>query len=179
MTVEIFFQEHRLALWTLFVFCLVLAFCKEMLLQSFNLNDLFTFPACSKHRAIFPIVDVYGVFVEIWVNFVTKIALLGRYTNLFLTIIVLLLLVLIRTVVIVLLFRLLSLVLLVILPFMFRTFFLLNEGSLSLIHSFLSDIFLLVGLFITSGVNIRLNWDATLPVSILVVLSAFTTVNFS
>jgi hypothetical protein len=45
----------------------VLAFLKEVLFNMLDLDDLLALPAAGEHRALFPVVNIYGFLIEGWV----------------------------------------------------------------------------------------------------------------
>lgn len=67
MALKFIHKEHRSTFWAEFVLVHVLAFLKEMLFNVLNLDDLLALPAAGEHRALFPVVNVYGFLVEGWV----------------------------------------------------------------------------------------------------------------
>lgn len=60
-------KEHRSTFWAEFVLVHVLAFLKEVLFNMLDLDDLLTLPAAGEHRALFPVVNIYGFLIEGWV----------------------------------------------------------------------------------------------------------------
>ena len=64
MAIKFIHEEHRSTFRAEFVLLHVLAFLKEVLLNVLNLDDLLALPAAGEHRALLPVVNVYGFLVE-------------------------------------------------------------------------------------------------------------------
>ena len=142
-----------------------------MVLQGFNLNDLLTFPATGEHRTVFPVVDVNGVLVEVFVHFVAEVALNERVVTVFLLLLLLFLLLVLTLLFIGLLRKLLFLALILII---FR--FMLLQLTLSLVNSFFSDAFSVC--LDSVGINICLHRHASLTIVVVKLLSALPSVDF-
>ena len=140
-----------------------------MVLQRFDLNNLFTFPATGEHWTVFPVVNVNRVLVKVLVHFITKVALHVR------VVIVFLLLLLVLTLFLIWFLGHLSIVLfLALILFMFR--FMLLQVTLSLVYSFFSDA---LSICLDSvGVDVCLDRHTSLTIVVVKLLFAFSTVNF-
>jgi len=73
MSWEIFFKQNLLAFGTILVLIRVLALFDKMFVHALDLNHLFALPAGSEHRTLFPIVDVDGLLVKIFIIHSTEI----------------------------------------------------------------------------------------------------------
>ncbi len=51
-----------------------LAFIDQVFVHWCNLDHLFALPAGSQHGALFPIVNIYRLFIEVFIKFATKVA---------------------------------------------------------------------------------------------------------
>ena len=74
MTIKVFILEHSVALITVLVLRTILTLLKQVVIQTLDLDDLFTLPTCRQHWALFPIVDINRFFVEVLIILSTEVA---------------------------------------------------------------------------------------------------------
>ena len=74
MPVEVVVLEDGVTLVTVLVIVSILALIDQMIVQGRNLDDLLTLPASCEHRALLPIVDINGLFVEVLVVLTAEVA---------------------------------------------------------------------------------------------------------
>ena len=87
--VEVCIQIDRVALVAGFVLVAVLALLNQMVVERRYFYDLFTLPACRQHWALFPVVNVDGLLIEIIVESAAEVA--NFFVELLLTVVLLLL----------------------------------------------------------------------------------------
>merc|ERR1712038_709056 len=67
VAVEVRLQEYTVALVAKAISVPVLTLFNQVFIERLDLNDLLTLPARGQHRALLPVVYIYGFFVEVLV----------------------------------------------------------------------------------------------------------------
>ena len=74
MAVEVGIQEHGVALVAVLVLLPILALFNQVVVQRGNLDHLLTLPARRQHRALFPVVNIDGLLVEVLIEVAAEVA---------------------------------------------------------------------------------------------------------
>ena len=74
MSVELIFQQDRLALGAVLVLTHVLTLLHQMVFNLLDLDDLVALPTKSQHGAFLPVMHVQSLLVKVWVVSTTKSA---------------------------------------------------------------------------------------------------------